>query len=110
MRHLANEALHSLGLPGLVNAADVTVIASNAKPYGVSDDDIKDGIRSLATREGLIADPVYEGRAIRGLLDLAGEGYFEPDAKILLMHLGGTPAIHAYAGQFGTVTLRPFCG
>ena len=108
VRNLANEALHSLGLPRLVKAADVRVIASNAKPYGVSDDDIKDGIRSLATREGLIADPVYEGRAIRGLLDLANEGHFGPDAKVLLMHLGGTPAIHAYAGQFGSIQLRPF--
>lgn len=110
VRRLANEALHTLGLPDLVSAADVKVIASNVKPYGVSDDDIKDGIRLLATREGLVADPVYEGRAIRGLLDLASEGGFEPDANVLLMHLGGTPAIHAYAGQFGTVTLRPFCG
>jgi 1-aminocyclopropane-1-carboxylate deaminase len=56
----------------------------------------------------LIADPVYEGRAIRGLLNLADEGRFDKDAKILLMHLGGSPAIHAYAEKFGTIQLRPF--
>lgn len=107
---LANNALQTLSLPELVRTADVEVIASNMKPYGVSDDDIKDGIRLMATREGLIADPVYEGRAIRGLLHLADEGRFRPSSRVLLMHLGGTPAIHAYAEQFGTVTLHPFDG
>ena len=62
----------------------------------------------MATKEGLIADPVYEGRARRGQLILVDENRFEPDARVLLMHLGGTPAIHAYAGQFGAVGLEPF--
>jgi len=56
----------------------------------------------------LIADPVYECRAICGLLNLSGEDRFEKNAKILLMHLGGSPAIHAYAQQFGSVHLQPF--
>jgi 1-aminocyclopropane-1-carboxylate deaminase/D-cysteine desulfhydrase-like pyridoxal-dependent ACC family enzyme len=64
----------------------------------------------MASKEGLIADPVYEGRAVKGLLDLNAAGRFGPDANILLMHLGGTPAIHAYADQFGTPDLIPFNG
>jgi len=108
VRELANDALATLGLAARVAGADVEVISSNSRPYGEADEDIKDGIRLMATKEGLIADPVYEGRAIRGLLNLAGENRFEPDAKILLMHLGGTPAIHAYSGQFGSVELQPF--
>lgn len=110
VRELANEALQTLELPALVGEEDVEVISSNANVYGVADEEIKEGIRLMATREGLIADPVYEGRAIRGLLNLAEESRFPPNAKILLMHLGGTPAIHAYAGQFGSVELVPFEG
>ena len=56
----------------------------------------------------MIADPVYEGRAIRGLIKLKDEGYFETNAKVLLMHLGGSPAIHAYSAQFDPLLLRPF--
>lgn len=108
VRELANEALQTLGLPALVNASDVEVVASNSASYGFADDAIKEGIHLMATKEGLIADPVYEGRAIRGLLDLNAAGRFAPDAKILLMHLGGTPAIHAYAEQFGATELKPF--
>ena len=108
VRELANQALQRIDLPALVEEDDVEVISSNAKAYGFADEEIKEGIRLMATKEGLIADPVYEGRAIRGLLNLADENRFEPDAKVLLMHLGGTPAIHAYAGQFGAVGLEPF--
>ncbi len=108
VRQLANDALQLLELPALVGENDVEVISSNSKPYGVPDEEIKNGIRLFATKEGLIADPVYEGRAIRGLLNLSGEARFEKDSNILLMHLGGAPAIHAYAGQFGDVELQPF--
>lgn len=109
VRELANASLQLLELTTRVNEQDVEVIASNNEAYGVADEKIKQGIQALARKEGLIADPVYEGRAIRGLLDLAQEGRFEKDSKILLMHLGGTPAIHAYAEQFGEINLKPFC-
>ncbi|MCL4157271.1 UNVERIFIED_CONTAM: hypothetical protein GTU68_045507 [Idotea baltica] len=110
VRALANEALQRLDLPPLVAADDVEVIASNDAEYGYADDAIKEGIQMMARKEGLIADPVYEGRAIRGLLDLSSSGRFAEEDRILLMHLGGSPAIHAYAGQFDEVELTPFNG
>lgn len=108
VQQLANGALQELGLAVRVAEQDIEVISSNSNVYGVPDTEIISAIRLLARQEGLIADPVYEGRAIRGLLNLADEGRFEKNAKILLMHLGGSPAIHAYAGQFGSVQLQPF--
>lgn len=110
VHELANEALQTLELPALVRAEDVEVIASNDADYGYADAAIKEGIRLMATKEGIIADPVYEGRAIRGMIDLQASGRFAPGAKVLLMHLGGSPAIHAYAGQFDAVELTPFNG
>jgi 1-aminocyclopropane-1-carboxylate deaminase len=108
VQKLANEALRELGYSVRVAEQDIEVISSNANAYGVPDTEIISGIILLARKEGLIADPVYEGRAIRGLLNLADEGRFEKNSKILLMHLGGSPAIHAYSGQFGSVQLQPF--
>ena len=103
VRQLANNALQELGLNARVAEQDVEVISAINNTYGVPDEGIISGIQLLARTEGLIADPVYEGRAIRGLLDLAAEERFEQNANILLMHLGGSPAIHAYAEQFESV-------
>ncbi len=73
--------MNALDLPALVEARDVEVIASNAAAYGFADDAIKDDISLMATKEGLIADPVYEGRAVCGLLDLNASGRFAQDDK-----------------------------
>jgi 1-aminocyclopropane-1-carboxylate deaminase len=105
---LANNALQELELAVRVAEQDVEVISSNSKAYGVADTQIISGIRLLTRTEGLIADPVYEGRAIRGLLNLTEEGRFEKDSKVLLVHPGGSPAIHAYAELFSSVQMEAY--
>jgi 1-aminocyclopropane-1-carboxylate deaminase len=105
---LANEALDELGLAAKVDTDDVIVLSVDQNTYGKADEETRDAIRLLAETEGLIADPVYEAKAVRGLLSIAKEGYFKRGSKILLMHLGGSPAIHAYANQFGAPNLKPF--
>jgi 1-aminocyclopropane-1-carboxylate deaminase len=105
---LANDSLAELGLSVRISPTEVEVIAADESPYGEAESETFDAIRLLARTEGLIADPVYEGKALRGLLKLASEGRFENDSKVLLMHLGGTPAVHAYASQFESVNFSPF--
>jgi 1-aminocyclopropane-1-carboxylate deaminase len=51
-------------------------------------------IRLSARLEGMIIDPVYEGKSIQGMIDLAQKGFFPKGAKILSAHLGGAPAIN----------------
>ena len=102
---LANDVLRLIDIPGKVEADDVEIISADKSHYGERDDKTMDAIRLFAQKEALIADPVYEGKAIRGLLELHEQGRFEKGSKILLMHLGGSPAIHAYANQFDPVQL-----
>lgn len=105
---LANQALQELEMQTCIEADDVNVLAFDKNPYGKADKQTLDAIHLLANTEGLIADPVYEAKAVRGLLSLSKEGYFKRNAKILLMHLGGSPAIHGYASQLGLPQLKPF--
>ena len=103
---LANDALAELGSETRVRPDDVEIIAADLSVYGKAEPDTLDLIRLLARTEGLVADPVYEGKALRGLQALAANGRFDHDSRVLLMHLGGTPAVHAYANQFGTPQLH----
>ena len=105
---LANDALETLELPERVAPDDVEIITATKDPYGVASKEVYDGIHLLARTEGIMADPVYEGKAVRGLLNLAGQGRFKPESRVLLMHLGGTPAVHAYASQFPPVEFKRF--
>ena len=65
--------------------------------YGVPSDETNDAIRLAAKTEGLITDPVYEGKSMQGLIDLAKKGFFSKDSRILYAHLGGAPAINGYS-------------
>ena len=105
---LANDALEEIETSVRVSPSEIEIVAADKSPYGVADSQTFDAIRLLASLEGLIVDPVYEGKAIRGLLALSNDGRFESGCRILLMHLGGTPAVHAYANQFGPLEFSPF--
>ena len=105
---LANNSLAELEASVQVSPADVEVIVADRSAYAEAEPETLDAIRLLARSEGLVADPVYEGKALRGLQKLAAEGRFEPDSTVLLMHLGGTPAVHAYSKQFGEPVFSRF--
>jgi 1-aminocyclopropane-1-carboxylate deaminase len=68
--------------------------------YGVAGPRTIDAIQHLARTEGVITDPVYEGKSIAGLVDLVREGYFPEGSRILYAHLGGQPALNAYTTAF----------
>jgi D-cysteine desulfhydrase len=58
--------------------------------------EVADAIDLLATTEGILLDPVYTGKAMAGLLDLLGKGYFPGGSSVLFLHSGGTPALFPY--------------
>jgi 1-aminocyclopropane-1-carboxylate deaminase len=104
---LANNTLEMLGYDERVNIEEIEIIASSDNDYGEPGQDIYDVITTFSRSEGIVIDPVYEGRSVKGLLTLNEIGRFEKDSKVLLMHLGGTPAVHAYANNFKPVDLKP---
>src|SRR5262245_31234181 len=80
---------------------DCVLIEDYAYPaYGVPSEETKEAIRLSARLEGMITDPVYEGKSMQGMIDLVNKGYFPAGSKILYAHLGGAPAINGYAYTF----------
>ncbi len=69
----------------------------HAGVYGVPDPATLDAIRLCARLEGMLTDPVYEGKSMAGLIDLVASGRIEPGSRVLYAHLGGQPALAAYA-------------
>lgn len=105
VEQLSNDTLEMLGLETRVTQDDFEIFPCDASHYGESDPYTFEGIKMFAQTEGLMVDPVYEGNAVRGLRELVAQGYFKKDDKVLLMHLGGSPAVHAYANQYDEIVL-----
>ena len=77
---------------------DLVLINDYAYPaYGVPSNETNDAIRLCARLEGMITDPVYEGKSMQGLIDLIRKGYFPDGSRVLYAHLGGVPAINGYS-------------
>jgi len=77
---------------------DLVLINDYAYPaYGVPSNETNDAIRLCARLEGMITDPVYEGKSMQGLIDLIRKGFFPDGSRILYAHLGGVPAINGYS-------------
>ena len=68
--------------------------------YGIPDASTLAGMRLGASLEGMITDPVYEGKSLAGLIDLVGRREIPADSTVLYAHLGGQPALNAYASLF----------
>jgi 1-aminocyclopropane-1-carboxylate deaminase len=81
-----------------VTPDDIVLIEDYAYPaYGVPSAETNDAIRLCARMEGMMTDPVYEGKSMQGMIDLVRKGYFPAGSKVLYAHLGGVPAINGYS-------------
>jgi len=81
-----------------IGAEDVVLKTDYAYPaYGVPSAETNDAIRLCARLEGMITDPVYEGKSMQGLIDLVDKNFFPTGSNVLYAHLGGVPAINGYS-------------
>ena len=72
----------------------------HAGTYGIPDAATIAAIRLAARLEGMLTDPVYEGKSMAAMIDLVTGGEIPADSNVLYAHLGGQPALSAYAALF----------
>jgi 1-aminocyclopropane-1-carboxylate deaminase len=73
----------------------------HAGTYGIPDEQTIEAINLAGRLEGMITDPVYEGKSMAGMIDLVATGEIDRGSNVLYAHLGGQPALSAYAGVVG---------
>lgn len=95
---IARATAAKLEMREAITAEDVVLNPDYAYPaYGVPSDETNDAIRLSARLEGMMTDPVYEGKSMQGMIDLVRTGFFPAGSKVLYAHLGGVPAINGYS-------------
>ncbi len=68
--------------------------------YGIAGPRTIEAIELAARMDGMITDPVYEGKSMAAMIDLVREGFFPEGSQVLYAHLGGQPAINGYTSAF----------
>ncbi len=98
---IARSTAELIGLGRALRDDEITVLEGWAGDYyGIPVESTLDAIRLLGRLEGMIIDPVYEGKSMAGLIDLVTSGDIPKDSHVLYAHLGGQPALNAYSALF----------
>ncbi|CAN1519144.1 Acd 1-aminocyclopropane-1-carboxylate deaminase [Caulobacteraceae bacterium] len=97
--NLAVETAALLGHPERVTremvVADCDYVGAG---YGLIDQAVVDALTLAARTEGLLLDPVYTGKAMKGLIALSKAGAFEGETVVFL-HTGGAQGLFGYQGE-----------
>ncbi|MGN6229616.1 MAG: 1-aminocyclopropane-1-carboxylate deaminase [Trinickia sp.] len=98
---IAEHTAEIVGLGRPIGADDVVLDTRYGGPeYGLPNDGTLEAIRLCARTEGMLTDPVYEGKSMHGMIDKVRRGEFPPGSRVLYAHLGGAPALSAYSFIF----------
>jgi 1-aminocyclopropane-1-carboxylate deaminase len=101
VERIARATADLIGLGRDLRDDEITVLEGWAGDlYGVPVQSTLDAIRLTGQLEGMIIDPVYEGKSMAGLIDLIRDGDIPRDSTVLYAHLGGQPALNAYSSLF----------
>ncbi|HEX6577586.1 MAG TPA: 1-aminocyclopropane-1-carboxylate deaminase [Jiangellaceae bacterium] len=98
---IARNTAELIGLGRELRDDEITVLEGWAgDSYGIPAQSTLDAIRLTGSLEGVIIDPVYEGKSMAGLIDLVKSGEIPTGSTVLYAHLGGQPALSAYGALF----------
>ncbi|CAG9167120.1 1-aminocyclopropane-1-carboxylate deaminase [Cupriavidus pampae] len=98
---IAQNTAHLVDLGRDITADDVVLDTRYGGPeYGLPSDGTLEAIRLCARLEGVMTDPVYEGKSMQGMIDKVRLGEFPEGSRVLYAHLGGAPALNAYSFLF----------
>jgi L-cysteate sulfo-lyase len=90
----------AVALPRAKVVADDRFIGAG---YGVPTDGMVEAVTMLARTEGILADPVYTGKGLAGLLEGVRSGRFQADEDVIFVHTGGSAGLFGYGAAFASV-------
>ena len=98
---LAEETAALLGRAGVVKREQVVADCDYVgEGYGLIDQGVIDALTLAARTDGIVLDPVYSGKAMKGLIALARAGGFQGETVVFL-HTGGAQGLFGYESEIG---------
>lgn len=99
---LVSECLERLDSRVSLSEDDLEFIDGYAgRGYALNTREELDFIVAMASGEGILLDPVYTGKAFRGLVTESRGGALESAGRTLFIHTGGLYGLFSKAGEFG---------
>jgi L-cysteate sulfo-lyase len=95
-------AQETAALLGHADRVDRAMVVANCDyvgaGYGLIDDGVIETLTTLARSDGILLDPVYTGKAMKGLIALAEAGELDGETVVFL-HTGGVQGLFGYQSE-----------
>ena len=95
----ASATAEHVGIKGGLDRGRIMANGDYVGPgYGIPTAGTIEAIRLAALHEGLLLDPVYTGKAMKGLIALSNRGDFDGETVVFL-HTGGAQGLFGYQSE-----------
>lgn len=97
---MTNAAAELLEVERRWTAAEFRIETDYIGPgYSIPSGEGNAAIKRAASREGMLLDPVYTGKAMAGIMGCVDRGKIARGSSVLFLHCGGSPALYPFAEQ-----------
>ncbi len=94
---LATDALTLLGAGEALPEAQIHIDSDYlGEGYGLPTPETLDTLKTVASLEGILLDPVYSGKAMSGLIGRLRAGHYDQAADLVFLHTGGAASLPVY--------------
>jgi 1-aminocyclopropane-1-carboxylate deaminase len=98
---IADDTARKIGLTRPLTEDDIELDERfHAGIYGIPDETTIAAMKRAARTEGMVTDPVYEGKSMAALIHVVETREIDPTSTVLFAHLGGQPALNGYSALF----------
>ncbi|NLN77632.1 MAG: D-cysteine desulfhydrase family protein [Armatimonadetes bacterium] len=101
VERVAPEATELLGIDLPIDASQIHVEdCYYGERYGVASEAGNAAVLEMAQSEAIVLDPIYTGKAMSGLMDMARRKLIDTDRTVIFLHTGGGPGLFAFDHVF----------
>jgi len=95
------EAAALIGTDAGVDPEQIECYDGYFQEYGIMTPAGREAIALCARLEGILLDPIYTGKVMAGLIDLAVIKVIDPKKPVVFVHTGGQPIVFSFASELG---------
>jgi D-cysteine desulfhydrase family pyridoxal phosphate-dependent enzyme len=97
---IIDECCGLLSIPPPIDAGAIESYDQYVRQYGIPTEEGQRAIVRCAHLEGILLDPIYTGKAMAGLIDLASRKILDSSIPTLFIHTGGLPVLFSFEREF----------
>ena len=90
-----NEVKYAFGMEFEVDPGEFDIETGYVRGgYNLESAEVRNAVKLMASKEGILLDPCYTGKAMAAVMDMVFEGKISQGEDVIFIHTGGMPGLY----------------